>query len=43
MLEELTKPQFIKDDEEFQELLQCLTIVGYTIDCCKKLNCYFEF
>ncbi len=28
MLEELTKPQFIKDDEEFQELLQYLIIAG---------------
>ncbi len=28
MLEELTKPQFIKDDEEFQELLQYLNIAG---------------
>ena len=30
MLEELTKPQFIKDDEEFQELLQYLIIEGYS-------------
>ena len=30
MLEELTKPQFIKDDEEFQELLQYLIIAGYS-------------
>ena len=30
MLEELTKPQFIKDDEEFQELLQYLIISGYS-------------
>ncbi len=28
MLEELTKPQFIKNDEEFQELLQYLIIEG---------------
>ena len=31
MLEELTKPQFIKDDEEFQELLQYLIIEGYSL------------
>ena len=30
MLEELSKPQFIKDDEEFQELLQYLIIAGYS-------------
>ncbi len=30
MLEELTIPQFIKDDEEFQELLQYLIIEGYS-------------
>ena len=30
MLEELTKSQFIKDDEEFQELLQYLIIAGYS-------------
>jgi hypothetical protein len=30
MLEELTKSQFIKDDEEFQELLQYLIIEGYS-------------
>ena len=30
MLEELTKPRFIKDDEEFQELLQYLIIAGYS-------------
>ena len=30
ILEELTKPQFIKDDEEFQELLQYLIIEGYS-------------
>ena len=30
MLEELTKPQFIKDDEECQELLQYLIIEGYS-------------
>ena len=30
ILEELTKSQFIKDDEEFQELLQYLIIEGYS-------------
>ena len=30
MLEDLTKPQFIREDEEFQELLQYLIIAGYS-------------
>ena len=30
MLEDLTKPQFIREDEEFQELLQYLIITGYS-------------
>jgi hypothetical protein len=30
MLDELTKPQFIRDDEDFQELLQYLIIAGYS-------------
>ena len=30
MLEELTKPQFIREDDDFQELLQYLIIAGYS-------------
>ena len=30
MLDDLTKPQFIRDDEDFQELLQYLIIAGYS-------------
>jgi hypothetical protein len=29
MLDDLTKPDFIREDEEFQELLQYLIIEGY--------------
>ena len=29
MLDDLTKPDFIREDEEFQELLQYLIIDGY--------------
>ena len=29
-LEDLTKSQFIREDEEFQELLQYLIIAGYS-------------
>ena len=29
MLDNLTKPDFIREDEEFQELLQYLIIEGY--------------
>ena len=30
MLDNLTKPDFIREDEEFQELLQYLIIEGYS-------------